>query len=350
MKFTVLCLLALAALVCAQDNEVKFIIDPFTAVSDTIVIVIPTGGVTGPSLDPVSNFVQSGTIMGGERDLQLTVTSGDGNLVLSTGVSGGVFSAATPNEARGNSLLQLDGVDGAMTLQTNGLFGHPNNNFLAEEAFAFRVVIESDLPGSVIFRVFSGGPVSNSCSLTVSTPGDDTANEYILPYSSFTGTCDFSNVGALEIFIIMNDNIDVLLSDWSTYGPIVECTCFCPAFTCQLLLDPDDDYFSYYLTSQFGNYGNPNPTTDLSTLYSDGTRFYNPTTDLSTIYTGGTVFFNIDDDDYFFFDIDFSTDTSDTSRTSRDTSNTSRFSSNDSSSDASVMTASILLLIVAALF
>merc|ERR1711862_303284 len=104
-------------------------------------------------------------------------------------------------------------------------------------------------------------------SLTVSTPGDDTANEYILPYSSFTGTCDFSNVGALEIFIIMNDNIDVLLSDWSTYGPIVECTCFCPAFTCQLLLDPDDDYFSYYLTSQFGNYGNPNPTTDLSTLF-----------------------------------------------------------------------------------
>merc|ERR1711862_526575 len=85
-------------------------------------------------------------------------------------------------------------------------------------------------------------------------------------------------------------------------------------------------------------------------ITSSLTRFYNPTTDLSTIYTGGTVFFNIDDDDYFFFDIDFSTDTSDTSRTSRDTSNTSRFSSNDSSSDASVMTASILLLIVAALF
>jgi len=349
MKFTVLCLLALAALVCAQDNEVKFIIDPFSVVSDTIVILIPTGGVTGPSLDPVSNFAQSGTIMGGERDLQLTVTSGDGNLVLSTGVSAGVFSAATPNEARGNSLLQLDGVDGSMTLQTNGLFSHPNNNFLAEEAFAFRVVIESDLPGSVIFRVFSGGPASSSCSLTVSTPGDDTPNEYILPYSSFTGTCDFSNVGALEIFIIMNDNIDVLLSDWSTYGPIVQCTCFCPAFTCQLLLDLDDDYFSYYLTSQFGNYGNPNPTTDLSTLYSDGTRFYNPTTDLSTIYTGGTVFFDIDDDDYFFFDLDDDDGVS-TADDGDNVSTNNDDNQDESSSDASLMAASLLVLIAVALF
>lgn len=346
--FTVLCLISLAALVSCQqtENEVKFIIDPFTEVSPTIVILIPTEG--SAYLEPVSNFVSHPTIMGGERDLQLTVTGGDGNLILSTGVSGGVYTASTPNEARGNSLLQLDGTDGTMVLNTSGLFGHPNNNFMNENAFAFRVIIESDLPGTVIFRVFSGGSAQTSCSLSVATPGDDTPNEFILPYSDFTGTCDFSNVGALEIFILMNDNIDVLLSDWSTWGPVVTCVCFCPAFTCDLRLDFDDDYFSYYVTSDFGVIDNP--TTDLSTIYTSDTFIYNPTTDLSTIYTSDTFFFDIGVTSFFTsFDFEtfssgFTTFTSFNPNNDDDDNNTTGSSPSDSSSDAGLVSVSVMLL------
>ena len=345
--FAVFCLIALAAFANAQqqtENEVKFVIDPFTAQSDTIVILIPSGGIVENLVD--SNFATSGSIMGGERDLQLTVSGGSGNLVLTTGVSGGVYTSATPNEARGNSLLQLDGSDGTMTINTSGLFSHPNNNFMSEGAFAFRILIESDLPGSVIFRVFSGGAANRFCSTVVSTPGDDTLNEYILPYSSFTGDCNFADVGALEILVAMDDNIDVLMSDWSTYGPVVTCVCFCPEFTCLLTRDYDGS-FSYYLTSQFNQI--VNPTTDFSTIpTTGGPSFSNPTTDLSTVFS--TVFSTdlFSSLSTFFSSFNFTTFTngvsSFTSLFSNSSSSSSSSGSSSSSSDASVLSASIVLI------
>merc|ERR1719359_902377 len=268
MKYLVLfCLFALAFAQNNGDNEVKYVIDTFQTQTDTMIIVIPSGGVE-PGGTPIiqDSFVTGTGIMGSERDVRLTVSSGEGNLVLSTGVSQGQYSAATPNEARGTSLLQLDGVDSTLTLNPSGLFGHPNNDFTSQGAFAFRVLIESDIPGDVVFRVYSGQ--NATCSVSVPVPGDDRLNEYIVPYSSFTRTgngCDFSRVGAVEIFIVMIDNIDVIVQDFSTWGPVRTCVCNCPTFTCALLLDLDDDVFTYYRTSQFGVF---NPTTDFSTIYT----------------------------------------------------------------------------------
>merc|ERR1712193_52883 len=266
--FAFLCIFALIGFVCAQEeeNEVKFVIDAFQTQTGTIIIIIPAGGIA-PGQPTISDerYVTGADIMGGERDVRLTVGSGDGNLVLSTGASNGQYTAATPNEARGNSLLQLDGSDQSMTLNPRGLFGHPANDFTAQGAFAFRVLIESDLPGNVIFRVFSGS-LNNFCQETVAVPGDDRLNEYILRYDEFdTNACDFSNIGALEILIVMDDNIDVLIEEFSTWGPVRTCVCNCPTFTCALLLDLDDDVFTYYRTSQFGVF---NPTTDFSTIYT----------------------------------------------------------------------------------
>ena len=282
----VFCLFALAAIISAQDFEVKYVIDAFETQTDTIVILIPGGGVA-PGDDPIveDRFISGNDIMGGERDVRLTVGSGDGNLVLSTGVSNGQYTAATPNEARGNSLLQLDGPDQSMTLVPNGLFSSPNNDFTARGGNALRVLMESDLPGTVIFRVISG-TFTNVCQESVSLPGDDTQNEYILPFDEFdTQNCNFANVGAIEIFILMDDNVDVNIEDFSVWGPVQSCICDCPAFSCFLYYDLDDDVFSYYRTSDFGVF---NPTTDFSTLYTPGnTNSFTPvdTTNLSTFFT-----------------------------------------------------------------
>merc|ERR1712054_214625 len=306
--FALLCLLALTAFAQEAENEVKFVIDAFQTQTDTIVIIIPAGGIApGEPTIQGEVYVTGPDIMGGERDVRLTVGSGDGNLVLSTGVSLGQYTAATPNEARGNSLLQLDGSDQSMTLNPRGLFGHPANDFTAQGAFAFRVLIESDLPGN------------------------DRLNEYILRYDEFdTNACDFTNIGALEILIVMDDNIDVLIEEFSTWGPVRTCVCNCPTFTCALLLDLDDDVFTYYRTSQFGVF---NPTTDFSTIYTtvDTNSFTTILTNsFTTLFSTGFTTFTS------FFSTGFTTFTSVTASLNTGT-----------ASDASVISSALALASVA---
>jgi len=349
MKFFALfCLFALCALTSAQEeNEVKYVIDPFTIVTDTIIIIIPPEGIQDGSPVTSSAFASGNNIMGEERDLLLTVTSGNGNLLLSTGVSGGQFSAATPNEARGNSLYQLDGIDGSTDLTPNGLFGHPNNNFLAGDAFAIRVLMEADLDGFVTFRFFSGSRAAE-CSRRIELTGDDTLREYIIPYSSLSQGCDMSNIGAIEIFILMNDNIDVIIQDFSTWGPVQTCRCDCPAFTCRLYLDPDDENFSYYRTSQFGVF---NPTTDLSTIYTSDTVVNPSSSPFPSLSTSFTTIFSTDFTTFFTsFSISTSFDTF--SIIDDDDDESSNNSPDDSSSDAGLVSVSVALIamIVVALF
>jgi len=342
MKTFVFCLFVLFACVFAQENEVKFVIDPFTAQTDTIVILIPTGGLSEYDT-PITQeaFVSANNIMGEERDVLLTVTSGDGNLVLSTGVSGGQYTASTPNEARGNSLYQLDGIDGTTILDPAGLNNHPNNDFTNGDAFAIRVLMEADLPGRVFFRFYSG--VANAiCQHFQELPGDDTLHEYIIRYDQFdTTNCDFRNIGAIEIVIAMDDNVDIIIQDFSTWGPVQTCRCECPAFTCRLYFDLDDDYFSYYRTSQFGVF---NPTTDLSTLYTTNTvvqpsasPFPSLSTDFTTIFSTSFSFSTFSTFTSF-STFTFSDDDSDS------TTGNSPSSPSDSSSDASSVSVTIALI------
>jgi len=347
MKFFALFCLLVCAYVSAQDNEVKYIIDPFTIETPAIVIIIPSEGISEGNPIVESEIVSGNNIMGEERDLILNATSGNGNLLLSTGVSGGQFSAATPNNARGNSLYQLDGIDNSIDLNPAGLLNHPNNNFLAGDAFALRVLMESDLPGFVTFRLYSGSR-GTLCQIRKDLFGDDTLHEYIIPYSSFeTQNCDFSNIGAIEIFILMNDNIDVIIQDFSTWGPEQTCRCECPAFTCRLYFDLDDNNFSYYRTSQFGVF---NPTTDLSTIYTTNTiTFPSFSTDITTIFsTDFTTIFSTDFTSFTSFFTSFDS----FSIIDDDDDNNSPNSPDDSSSDAGVISFSVALIamIVVALF
>jgi hypothetical protein len=260
--------LALTACVFAQAQfEDKLIIDPFTVTSPTIILLIPTGGLSYyDTTDSItnSNFVSDSHILGVERDLYLTVDSGEQNLVLTTGVSGGLYTSATPNQARGSSNIAYDGVDGTDTIFVDGLFGDPDNDFTVGDAFAFRTKIQTDQPTTIIFEVYSG-QVNSHCQFDLDVPGDDVLHEYFLNFDDFVNVgsgCDWTNVGALIVTSIMFDNVDVLITPISLYGPVETCFCTCPVFSCLLRYDPDDDTYSYYVTSDFGVF---NPTTDFST-------------------------------------------------------------------------------------
>jgi len=256
-------LLVIAAFTSAQQFQDVFFVDDFEVETPTIIIIIPNN----PSFPIVETaFTQDASILGGERDLQLTTLSGNSNLILTAGVASGSYTCSTPNEARGNSLLQYDGIDGTMTLNPSGL---GSVNFEQEDAFAIRTEIESDLVTTIDFRAYESGS-SSPCTRTVQVPGDDTQNEYILDYTSFSGNCDFSNIGAFEIFVNMADNVDVLITLLSIYGPVPitpsptrtptpapsatrtptptpsdTCVCRCPIFVCEVFRVDDGDYYFY---------------------------------------------------------------------------------------------------------
>jgi hypothetical protein len=253
-------ILAIVGAVVSQENEAKTVLDNFTVDTPTLIIQIPAGGVSDSQSNLVDEeFVSGSGILGGERDVQLVVESGAGNQVLTTLVSARLFTSATPNQARGYSLLVLDGPDANTNINYNGL----SADLTFGEAYAIRTHIKSDQPTTVTFNFYSGSS-NNRCSFQQSIPGDTTTHEYILDFSRFSNGCTWSNIGAIEVRVEMNDNVDVDISEIHTWGPVDTCQCFCPRFTCRIEYDNEDDSFTYFKTSDF----NPRTTNTVSNTNS----------------------------------------------------------------------------------
>jgi len=266
--FKLFLLAALLAVASCQFQDIT-IIDDFTVQTPTIIILIPAN----PSFPIQDNaFISDNAIIGSERDLNLIVTSGLAQAVLTAGVAGNTYTCATPNNAQGTSLLQYDGVDGTMTLKADGLFSDPDNDFTFGGAFALRTFVQVDIATSMDITIYSGS-ASNACRKTINLPGDDTNHEYILNYNTFTNVgsgCDWTNVGAMEAFVRMGQNVDVIIEFFSTYGPVPvtptatpsrtrtpaasvspsptisdTCTCICPQFHCELIRYDDNDKLAF---------------------------------------------------------------------------------------------------------
>jgi len=204
-------------------------------------------------------------LLGGERDLELTAESGPAGRILNSGVSAGEWNVATPNSASGFAVMQWDGTDGdADALSSDGLGGVDLTD--SSRAEAFHAIIETDIETTYTFTVVSPG--GGSCSREVAIPGDDTPNDYFLPYTSFSSGCDFANIGGIEILVEAFDNVDAIISLFAVAGeddptpsaspapspsnsPGVtpspapspeQCVCMCPIFTCGLIYaQPGDD-------------------------------------------------------------------------------------------------------------
>jgi len=274
LMLRVLALCLLVTLSFAQFRDVDSV-DAFETVTPDIIITLPQN----PSF-PISLFrnTNGNDVIGGQRNILLTANSGVANLVLASGISNEEFFASTPNGASGSVLVQYDGDDGSISLSPNGLGGA---DLTAEGAFAFHLVMETDIPTTCTLRVYSGTD-NNYCSALFVLPGDDMLHDYYLSYLAFDTVgngCDFANVGAIELFINMFENVDVLLVQFTTWGPVplsptptrtrtpspsgisitptnsptpsvtptaspIICKCHCPTFRCALFLDDDDDNFA----------------------------------------------------------------------------------------------------------
>jgi len=261
------CLLVVLCLVAASlaQRIDRIIVDDYSSGTNSIVITIPEN----PNFPIVDSDIFTDTsasnLLGGERDLELTVENGPSNRILVSQVNGGEWNTATPNSASGFAVMQWDGTDNdAANLNPTGLGGIDlTDTGLADE---FHAIIETDIDTSYTFTVLSQD--GSECSRTVEIPGDDTPQDYFLGFSTFTQGCDFSDVGAIEILVEAFDNVDSIIYLFAVSGeddpspsntpapspsnsPGVtpspapspeECVCMCPIFTCGLIYaQPGDD-------------------------------------------------------------------------------------------------------------
>lgn len=304
MKFAfVFLVLALAAAVSAQQ-EVKIVIDDFEVTQDLFVISTGAIGSGDPAQTNESSVNQNsqGTILGGARDMSITMTQAPGqNSALTSNIGGGEWANAVPVGGAGIIFIQYDGTDGTINLDQNGLGGIDLTNNLGSEVF---VTIRSDLVATytMFFYSASGG---NPCTVDFDVPAGDVETEFEFEFDSdFSGACDFSNVGAIEVEADANERVDSVMTFFGVRGDIPttasvtptptrtpspgasspptpspsrtrtpdapsDCHCQCPAFTCELIFDVDDDENNaYYFDDDDDNRnaGNGSSSSDASTV------------------------------------------------------------------------------------
>eukprot|EP00011_Vannellida_sp_DIVA3-517-6-12_P005824 CAMPEP_0114603408 /NCGR_PEP_ID=MMETSP0168-20121206/7_1 /TAXON_ID=95228 ORGANISM="Vannella sp., Strain DIVA3 517/6/12" /NCGR_SAMPLE_ID=MMETSP0168 /ASSEMBLY_ACC=CAM_ASM_000044 /LENGTH=245 /DNA_ID=CAMNT_0001814193 /DNA_START=105 /DNA_END=838 /DNA_ORIENTATION=+ len=243
MKYIFVALVCMCAMVSAQTVDV-ITIDPFEVDTPAVVIILGENE-TFPVCD--QDFTQDGSIIGGERGIQFCASNGAENSVLTAGTSSGAFSCASPSNAGGFATLQYDGIDGTMDLDPSGLFSDPENDWTVASGFGLRTVVESDFTTTAEVQVYSGS-ANDYCSATITIPGGSNFENVNVEYQEFSAIgagCDFSNVGAFQFIVQVDNDVDVVISQISVVGPIIynECTCVCPEFTCIIAIDHDDDGF-----------------------------------------------------------------------------------------------------------
>jgi cysteine-rich repeat protein len=190
------------ALVIAQATPAHaFVIDSY----DTPQFLNQTG--VGSNADATD--LTTGTILGDERDVLITVTTGAGPLNADADLSlMGGFSHMAAGLVRGTTLITYDGNDSdGDTLDPTGLGGIDLSNGGGDGAF-YVVVPFADHGAGIVITVYSGA--TNCSTLSRTVPAGLAANDFplalVFPFADFVdgGGCtaaDFSDAGAITLLI-----------------------------------------------------------------------------------------------------------------------------------------------------
>jgi len=162
----------------------------------------------------VEDFVSDGLILGGERDVVATFVDGNRVVVLAGPTFGNSFYFSLGTLSKGTAQIVYDGVDGIAAIDPEGLCSSPgcaNGSGIdltdsgLNDGIHFEVTYnDKNLP--VYIRIYSGS-LSDYEEYSLSLPGSIPFVSHVdfkIPFTSFTPSgngADFSNVGAIEIFI-----------------------------------------------------------------------------------------------------------------------------------------------------
>ena len=213
----------------AYGNNPNFItIDDFSIATPVLYIVIsgnpsqlPTT-LTSFEIDTTLG-TSSYHILGGERDLALTLTYGIENEIASAGVYG-TFNAAFPNLVTGYSLLQYDGIDNSIDVNTTGFTAIPGASTGVDILFetspikgtCFNFTYESDIQTSGMIYVFDiyGGLSYVECIFEAT---EGRVSTLPVSFRAFTGFADFAHVGSIEFYLNATENVDFILILFATH-------------------------------------------------------------------------------------------------------------------------------------
>uniref|UniRef100_A0A7S4HL67 Uncharacterized protein n=1 Tax=Vannella robusta TaxID=1487602 RepID=A0A7S4HL67_9EUKA len=101
----------------------------------------------------------------------------------------------------------------------------------------FRVRLECDIGATVTIRVYSNGGVSEASFSVGRLVG---LQNVLIPFSAFDGNPDFTNVGAIELFIPFDENLDLGIQEFDI------ATGSSPNGAPSLFVRPVEDYYIDY--------------------------------------------------------------------------------------------------------
>lgn len=177
---------SLAALVLAaatQGSEAALVIDSFTT---------PQSVSIGGAVSSAFNATLAPEALGGERDIEVTRTSGSGSITVDVFMSAVEYAASF--SAHGNARIVWDGLDASATIHPVGLGGLDLTQAGVNDRFYFGA--GSDLGTMFYLTVFDSIGGAQQTGVTIA-PGFVIAN-YALPFSLFPGV-DFSQVRAVAL-------------------------------------------------------------------------------------------------------------------------------------------------------
>jgi len=212
------CLLLLVALLFTNVHcgfEVYMTIDDFESATSPLAVIIPPGSsVTQSFTNSTSTHINN--VLGGERDLIVTVEGGDVGNFMSASVQNGKWQSNSPQHASGFSTLQYDGIEGSTSISHTGLDCLDiTGNGLAD---GFLLQAQATTPTDFKFYVYgySGGEASVRQQVTTNEQ-----TYYYIPFDTFNGEVDFTCVGAIQLTATIQSYSQFLVDTFviGTYNP-----------------------------------------------------------------------------------------------------------------------------------
>ena len=140
-------------------------------------------------------------ILGGERDILVTRTSGSGTVVADADTSvADQLALSIGASTRGTALIQWDGADGTCTLNATGLGGV---NLTPDDGLVIWVT-SVDLNGAVDLRIYTDAANYSTYNYVIPSAIVSPGYAVYFPFEQFTnvGTgANYANVGAIEVLI-----------------------------------------------------------------------------------------------------------------------------------------------------
>ncbi len=228
MSWSFICLMALALLVITLGPMVasaQTTVDDFSITQGFQLVACPGACPPGCPV-PAVNYATNAAILGGERDIELTmVACVFGGTTTSSLVSGGTYVGNNATGVESVAVIQWDGVDGSPVLNPTGISPTVDLTATGQNTFRLRVAAD-DLPNPVKIDVYSDA--ANASTFTVTLPGGIVAiTDFGFDFASFStllgAGVNWTSVSAVQMvagaagFAAVDLTLDFLRTD---VGPV----------------------------------------------------------------------------------------------------------------------------------